>query len=157
MKRKHIAFFFAHCLTPRIFLPVSCLSSLPTWTCQKKICATYVPWPVHRCHCNFPHLGNIKTATNHSPFDKWHHMAPPFLPPRKPKPFLQNISLFTKQNLFAVGLDSLTQVYQEISGTLQGGKRKKKKRRSKLQNKFLKGWLKWSRNINRHIQYTFRF
>lgn len=55
-------------------------------------------------------------------------MAPPFLPPRKPKPFLQNISLFAKQNLFAVGLDSLTQVYQEISGTLQGGGEEKKKK-----------------------------
>lgn len=63
------------------------------------------------------------------------------LPPRESKPFLQNASLFAKQILFffffPVGLDSLTQVYQENSSTLQG--EKKKKKCSELQNKFLKG------------------
>lgn len=75
----------------------------------------------------FSYLGNIKTATNSSSFDKQHQT-----PCSLPKPFLQDISLFAKQNLFAVGLDSLTQVYQESLGILRGWWWEC----SKLQNKF---------------------
>lgn len=40
-------------------------------------------------------------------YDLTNHIKFP-LPPGKSKPFPQNVSLFAKQNLFAVGLDSLT-------------------------------------------------
>lgn len=67
-------------------------------------------------------LNSLSLQENQNPSCKMHHCL---------------LNKFFFFFFFPVGLDSLTQVYQENSSTLQG--EKKKKKCSELQNKFLKG------------------